>query len=369
MLLSLLGKISGFFVNALYLFFRLFPKENKISIFSRQADTPSEDIELLSKELEKRTKVLVLCKMVPEGIWKKAGYAFFSVRQIKEIAVSRAVVTDGHCPVTGFIKNKKTPVIQIWHAAGAVKKFGYCAIGKADGYSERTAESLKMYKNLDIIFVGSEACKEQMAPAFGYDKSKCMVAPLPRMDKILYGSENSRERIYEAYPQLKGKKVILYAPTFRKHADMNAYFKDMASAARKQGFTLLIKAHPNTDTSDMPEDALLAKGFSCTELLSVACALVTDYSSVVFESALAGVPIYLYRPDLEEYEKSQGLFDIDIPAYSSDSAQSVVSEIAKEDHDKAALKAFALKYVDVSENNTKYMADLIISLSISRQKS
>ena len=369
MLLALLGKISGFFVNAFYLFFRLFPKENKISIFSRQADTPSEDIELLSKELEKRTKVLVLCKKIPEDVNGKLKFAFFSVRQIKELAVSKAVVIDGHCPAVSLIKNKKTPVVQIWHAAGAVKKFGYCSIGKADGYSERTARSLKMYKNFDVIFVGSEACKEQMAPAFGCDKSKCVVAPLPRMDKILYGSENFRKRIYEAYPALKGKKVILYAPTFRKHADMNAYFKNMADAAQEQGFLLLIKAHENTDTSDMPENALLAKGFSCTELLSVSDAMVTDYSSVVFESALAGVPIYLYRPDLEEYKERQGLFDIDIPAYSSDSAQSIVSEIAKEDYDKAALKAFALKYVDISENNTKHMADLIISLSISRQKS
>ena len=361
MLLALLGKISGFLVNVFYLFFRLFPREDKIVILSRQSDIPSEDIELLSAELEKSTKVLVLCKMVPEGIWKKTGYAFFSIRQIKEIAVSRAVVTDGHCPVIGFIKNKKTPVIQIWHAAGAVKKFGYCAIGKADGYSEGTARSLKMYKNFDVIFVGSEACKEQMAPAFGCDKSKCVVAPLPRMDKILYGSEDSRKRIYEAYPALKGEKVILYAPTFRKHADINAYFKNMADAAQEQGFLLLIKAHENTDTSDMPENALLAKGFSCTELLSVACAMVTDYSSVVFESALAGVPIYLYRPDLAEYEKSQGLFDIDIPAFSSDDAGNIVSAAADGNYDAAALKAFAEKYVDVSENNTKRMADMIIS--------
>lgn len=361
MLLAVIGKLAGFFVNAFYLFFRLFPKENKILILSRQADTPSEDIELLSKELEKSTKVLVLCRRIPESIKGKAAYAAFSVRQIKEIAVSRAVVTDGHCPVISLINNKKTPVLQIWHAAGAVKKFGYCAIGKADGHSQREAKSFKMYRNFDVIFVGSCACRKQMAPAFGCDESKCIVSPLPRMDKILYEAENSRKRIYGAYPALKGKRVLLYAPTFRNHSDMNAYFKNMADAAQEQGFVLLIKAHVNTDTSDMPKNALLAEGFSCTELLSVSEAMVTDYSSVVFESALAGVPIYLYRPDLEEYKERQGLFDIDIPACSSDDAKSIVRAAAAGRYDKAALKAFAEKYVDVSENNTKHMADIILS--------
>ena len=360
MLIVIVGKAAGLIINFFYNLFLLFPQKNQILILSKQDDKPSEDIELLTKELEKTVQVRILCRKMPHKWPALIKYLFFCVQELKQAAISKAIVLDGYSPVIGMIRRTRVPVIQIWHAAGAIKKFGYAALGKADGYSEKVARNLKMYKNYDVIFIGSEACREQMVPAFGCDEETCVVAALPRMDKIINHREEYRQKIYEAYPQIKGKYAVLYAPTFRKTIDMTSYFKEMADAADRYGYCLLVKTHVHTTNLKMPENVIHTSGFSCTELLCAADSLVTDYSSVVFESALAGVPIYFYRPDLEVYIEKQGIFDIDVPAFASADAGEVVKAIDRGDYDKKALKAFAEKYIDIKENNTKYMADIIL---------
>ena len=52
---------------------------------------------------------------------------------------------------------------------------------------------------------------------------------------------------------------------------------------------------------------VLASGFSTIELLSVADALVTDYSAVAYEAAAVGVPVFFHVPDIDDYRKTPGL--------------------------------------------------------------
>src|SRR5690606_9760831 len=66
----------------------------------------------------------------------------------------------------------------------------------------------------------------------------------------------------------------------------------------------------------------IAPGISTQDLLLVADVFITDYSSAVFEAAVAEVPSYLLAPDLDEYAQRRDFYirypdDLGLPMASS----------------------------------------------------
>lgn len=67
---------------------------------------------------------------------------------------------------------------------------------------------------------------------------------LPRIDYLLETEERNRNAVMEAYPEFKDKKVVLYAPTFRRNIELR--WQGLADIAGKDSdFVLVIKGHPN----------------------------------------------------------------------------------------------------------------------------
>lgn len=358
-------------LNFIYLFYKLIPTQNRITIISKQEDEPSEDIVMLAEELGKHTtaRVDVMCKTIGTGKIRKLEYlAYMMTKQLPALASSKAVVLDGYCVSVSILKHKKSlMVFQMWHATGAIKKFGYYVVDKKEGYSKQTVKNMKMHKNYNVIFVGSEACKELMAPAFGYSTDVACVSPLPRIDKIVNKKlrEAGINAVLGKYPGLKEKKVIFYAPTFREQIDMKPFIEKLIKAVDYERYNLVIKLHPHTTCGFSPGRSILVDDFSSTDLLNVCDCFVTDYSSVAFEAALAGKPIFRYVPDYDEYARERGLFDTDkeLPAYCSGDADEIMKAISENKYDMALLQAFAKKYIDARENNSAYMSNQIVELS------
>ena len=69
------------------------------------------------------------------------------VRQVFHMATSRAVVLDSYCITASLLGSRiKAPVIQIWHALGNMKKFGYTALDTEEGHSSSTAKLMRMHE-------------------------------------------------------------------------------------------------------------------------------------------------------------------------------------------------------------------------------
>lgn len=359
-------------LNFIYLFHKLFPVKKKISIISRQSDSPSSDVEMLKEELEKlspETEVTVSCRMIGSGLKGKISYIFHMVTvQMHLFATSETVVLDGYCIGACMLKHRKDlKIVQMWHAMGALKKFGWAAVGEEEGRSKAVAEGMRMHKNYSVIFVSSRACIEPMARAYDCGESLLKVMPLPRTDLILKEDmkNESRRRIYEEYPALKEKKVILYAPTFRKNEDMSPYIKKLIDAVDYEKYSLVIKLHPLDEEKTDPGKALADHKFNSDEMLSVSDCVITDYSAIVFEAALAGKPIFMYVPDREKYDHERGFLinpEKEIPAFWSEKAEEIMEAIEKEDYDLDKIKAFAQKYVEAKEDNTREMAGYILGI-------
>ena len=146
--------IAIFVLNIVYIPFKLFKTQNKVTYISRQSDTPSLDFNLLISQIKKRdkeAKQVVLTKKIGKGVFGKITYALHMFVQLYHLATSKVIVIDSYVIAVSVLKHKKSlRIIQIWHALGAIKKFGYQVIGKKEGSSDVVARGMKMHKNYMI---------------------------------------------------------------------------------------------------------------------------------------------------------------------------------------------------------------------------
>jgi CDP-glycerol glycerophosphotransferase (TagB/SpsB family) len=121
--------------------------------------------------------------------------------------------------------------------------------------------------------------------------------------------------VLAAHPELAGRRVVLYAPTFRGRGigKRAATGLDAAAlrAALPAGDALVLKTHPNLDPAATPTagyDVVADPTAEINDLLALTDILITDYSSSVIEFALLRRPIVLLVGDLAEYEVDPGLY-------------------------------------------------------------
>ena len=111
----LIIKIGTLFLNIIYLFIKLIPTKNKITMISRQSNDEPMDFRLIREEIEKRDKnikVVVLAHQLDGGInstlLNKIKYVFHMFRQMYNIATSKVVILDSYCILISILKHKKT---------------------------------------------------------------------------------------------------------------------------------------------------------------------------------------------------------------------------------------------------------------------
>lgn len=106
-----------------------------------------------------------------------------------------------------------------------------------------------------------------------------------------------------------GAQVLLYAPTWRDDRPDHVDHLDVSRFTEKlgPGYVTLIRGHSRTL---QPGEDLHGGGVldvtsypDVSELFLVADALVTDYSSVMFDFSVTGKPIYFFTPDLDRYRE------------------------------------------------------------------
>jgi len=351
-----------------------------VTIISRESDTPSVDIQMLADELRGRgIDVNVMCRLLrKEKSLKSLSYIGELARQARAIKRSSVVVVDTYIiPVSLLPHSNDTKVVQTWHALSAIKKFGWQTVGKEGGSSASTARIMRMHKGYDYVVCCSDVTAWYFCDAFGVERSKIVKAGLPRIDYIndvVHGSkkEDCLKRIYEKYPQLRpeeldGKRIVLYAPTFRKGKAVD--ISGLSAALDAEKYVLIAKTHSLdilSDDAELSSNIIADSAIDSCDWLATADIIVSDYSSFVVEASLAGKPLYIYAYDMDEYDETVGL-NID---YSKEAIAPYVfkeaDELAKAldaEYDTALLSEFRDKYIDIDTNNcTADLADFIESL-------
>jgi CDP-ribitol ribitolphosphotransferase len=355
-------------------------KDNRISIISRQSNIPSTDIQLLRYELLKQEPgldVRVLCKTLENGISAKALYILHMLcEQLPSIATSKVLLLDSYCIAASVLDHKSDlTIIQMWHAMGALKKFGKSIIDEGEGTPAELAEAMEMHRNYDHILASSEESARCFGEAFGYGRSSFRINPLPRTDLLrsdLY-IQKKREEIVKSVLGLEGKKVILYAPTFRTDSIGITKLMELADEVRKHPeYVLVFSHHPNMlEEVSKRQRQLEEKGvittsaFSSMELLAACDYFVSDYSAVIYEAALVGKPMFLYAYDRLSYQVRRGFYldyETEMPAKPVRNASAIMEQIMNDDYDMEKIKAFADRYIDDMQECTRHLASWILSL-------
>jgi CDP-ribitol ribitolphosphotransferase / teichoic acid ribitol-phosphate polymerase len=355
----------------IYFFIKLLPIRNKVTFISRQSDEPGLDFLLLVEEIKRRspeTETVILSKRLKKNLKDAIGYIIHMLVQVYHIATSKAVVLDSYCIAASNLSHKrKTKIIQIWHALGCLKKFGYSILDKKEGSSSNTAKMMNMHRNYDYVLSSTDLAIPHYSEAFNIEREKIVVIPLPRVDVCLEEDRMSviREKIYSDYPKLKGaKENILYVPTFRK--DRRIDYSAFVDAIDFTRYNLIIKLHSGyEEVYTNRNKAKKGRSYTGFEFLTVADYVVSDYSAIVFEAAMMKKPVFLYVYDYDEYNVNRGLyidFKAEMPGVISSDIREIVKSIEEKRFDMERLDRFAKKYVVTTDKrSTERIVDLIFS--------
>lgn len=359
-------------MNFLYFFIKMFKTKNKITFISRQGNQNSIDFELVQKELtrlDKEVEIVALNRRFRDvdPLSVKIKYCFHILRQMYHIATSKVVVLESYCMPISMLKHKKSlKVIQMWHALGSLKKFGYSIVDQKEGSS--FAHIAKMHKNYDIILTSSEEARKNFAEAFQYSLRSFAIIPLPRVDYLMDREMQNKlsEEIRREYPILNKKKNIVYAPTFRKNGEDIGKIMELISCIDYTKYNLILKLHPLTKIEIKDQNLLYDKKYPTIDWLNIADIVITDYSAIIYEAALLNKKIILYAYDLENYEINRDFYlnyRKDMVGILAPTTKEIVQALERRGHDRERTEMFSKKYVDYhGQNCTKKLAKLILKL-------
>ncbi len=214
-------------------------------------------------------------------------------------------ICDNFLPVASCKKSSKTKVVQLWHCCGLMKKMGYDTTEDIPaGYKGA------VYRNYDLMTVSSPNCVELLTKAMRLPDGILQPLGVSRTDVYFDDAwlETCRREFYASHPEAVGKKIILWAPTFRGNAtDPYQVGMEAIEALQKQlgeDYFLIRKVHPHVD-----DRYHLSNCDIVTErLLPVTDLLISDYSTVMTEFLFFHKPYVLFAPDLEEYLDKRGFY-------------------------------------------------------------
>ncbi|GAA3238880.1 bifunctional glycosyltransferase family 2 protein/CDP-glycerol:glycerophosphate glycerophosphotransferase [Actinocorallia longicatena] len=139
----------------------------------------------------------------------------------------------------------------------------------------------------------------------------------PRNDRLFHATPQERARLRAELGIPEGKTAILYCPTHRDYQKNFTPMFDLAKFARALGddFVLLLRAHYFYKVKDLglPEGSVIdVSAHPTVEDLAIASdALLTDYSSIMFDYAVLDQPVVIYANDWDTYRLTRGVnFDL-----------------------------------------------------------
>lgn len=349
-------------------------KEKKIIFASDSRSEMSGNFQFVFDELLKRNLDYDYHLLLKKGVDEKKSYKeIFTLAY--HLATAKYIILDDFYPMIYPLKIRTgAELIQLWHAVGAFKTFGFSRLGRPGGPSPKS----KNHRNYTKAIVSSHNVAKHYAEGFGIDVEKVIPTGIPRTDVFFDKEyqENVRANLYEEYPFLKGKKVIMFAPTFRGNGQQSAHYPmevlnlEKIYKELKDEYVFLFKIHPFVKNefsipyqySDFYYD--FSSYREINDLLFITDILITDYSSVCFEYALLNKPMIFFAFDVEEYVRTRDFYydyHSFIPGPLAKTTEQMISIIQKEDFKMEKIEPFVdYFFEDLDGKSTERVVDQLI---------
>ncbi len=239
---------------------------------------------------------------VPEGV---RTVLYGSRAHEEALGTARFVVANRRTQPGWYVKRPGQMFVQTWHGT-PLKRLGLDL--KGTPYAQLDFfDDLDRYAAMwDLLISPNPFSTPILRRAFGY-QGEVIESGYPRNDALF--RPELREQVRRRLGVSAGKRVILYAPTWRddEHArgDALGLRLDVERTVKALGVDdiLLVRAHYLVaDRMTIPPQAVDVSRFpDMAELLAAADVLVTDYSSAMFDFACTGRPMVFYTYDLDQY--------------------------------------------------------------------
>lgn len=309
------------FYAIMFAIFRIFPvKLNKIVFLSPHNENFNDSLGAVMDEVIRRDEFRVIMisgrdlKFNRSRPFHSIGriIGFFTGKAFHLATAKYVFLNDNFMPMGKLHFNKKAVITQLWHAEGAFKKFGL------DIEQSEKVRALEKAGNAKLTYVvcSSEDVAPIYAGAFGVSDYKVLPLGSARSDYFFrdFNLDRMRADFDKRYPECKGKKLVLYAPTFRDNpADDSRILANFDIDAFNERFgdeySLLIRLHPQVHADVEFNGAVdVCKYENTLELMKLCDILITDYSSICMDFAIQNKPVYFYAFDLERYEKERAFY-------------------------------------------------------------
>ncbi len=359
-----IGKVRRFYKYAVIVMMRLFyrffsavtPKDGtRVLFMSENKDYLWGNLKYINDRIIERglDKEFRLSYALRKAVGSNKS-VFSWIKTVYLVAKQDYIFIDDYAPLFGFFRlNPKTKLIQVWHAGEGFKSVGYSRFGK----NGSPFPSQSCHKAYTYALTGSEGLIKVYEEVFGIEKEAFLPTGMARLDDFLDEEkiESFKKGFFEEYPGFAGKKIILFAPTFRGTGQHNAYYNyDMLDLREIYEFcgdewVFLVKMHPFvTKPLEIPPEygeriVDFGEYPNINDLYYITDILITDYSSNYYEYALMGRPVLFYTYDREIYELTRGVHrDVKshAPGKVCDTFDELMNALRTGDYEEHKIKAF-----------------------------
>ncbi|MFF2013414.1 CDP-glycerol glycerophosphotransferase family protein [Streptomyces sp. NPDC058195] len=274
------------------------------------------------------------------------------------LARCRRIVTADQLP-EWFERRPGQTVVQTWHGA-PLGRFGTDLAGTPYADHLELATLAHRSAQWSVLVSPSSHATGLLRHALGY-RGEVLEAGSPAND-LLFSADRDRiaERVRRRLGIPDGRRVVLYAPTYRDHLihpgpgpGGRPHYRwapdlDPAALARNIGgiHTVLVRRHPRVVGSvpERPDVHDVSAHPDTAELLLIADVLITDYSGLMFDFAHTGRPMVFHTSDLAHYRDTVRGFCLDFEDRAPGPLLTSSAEIAALLRDAGALDASAARY-------------------------
>ena len=263
---------------------------------------------------------------------------------IKKIFDYKIVVVNSELRFLDKISKKHQIVVCVWHALGAFKK-----VGKYNSKVFRNLYERKYYESFfDFLIVSGSEIVNLYSDAFNMEKKFVLPLGLPQTDKYFDNDfiKKCKKDFLSKFNFLKNKKIYGFFPTFQEKKwgiYWNINFKKIANLLNDDE-VIVFKLHPTVsiDKSDFYEVENKIIDLSHVKNLISLCefeAIITDYSSTMFEAMFFNINLVFLRNRQVELERDLWVKYENLPGIIIDSS----SKEYKKNPEKIILKNLRIK--------------------------
>ncbi|WP_371632725.1 CDP-glycerol glycerophosphotransferase family protein [Streptomyces sp. NBC_01259] len=227
------------------------------------------------------------------------------------LARSRYVVTNTQLP-EWFERREDQTVVQTWHGT-PLKRIGLELAGTVQSNAAYIGTLKQRARQWSFLVSPNTFSTPVLRRSFGFE-GEVLECGYPRND-LFHAADRTKvaAAVRERLGIPKDKRVVLYAPTWREDQQLGGgryslgLQLDLAAAERELGAdtVLLVRRHYMV-TDRLPDSGTgfvrdVSRYPDVGELMLISDALVTDYSSLMFDFAQTGRPMLFHTYDLEHY--------------------------------------------------------------------